>query len=72
VTHLPSRHADGDVDQRTGLSKGGSEPLAADGDEAVVRCVLEVEQAPESCGRGGTATFDLSDELLGVVVIFRP
>jgi hypothetical protein len=55
-----------------GLSKGGSEPLAADRDEAVVRRVLQVQQAPESRGRGGTARFNLADELLGVVVILRP
>jgi hypothetical protein len=72
VTLLPSRRAGGEVDQRTGLSKGGSEPPAADGDEAVVRCVLQVEQAPESRGRRGTAGLDLANELLGVVVILRP
>jgi hypothetical protein len=37
-----------------------------------VRCVLQVEQAPESRGRGGTAGFDLADEVLGIVVVLRP
>jgi hypothetical protein len=51
MIHLPARRTGGEVDQRTGLSKSGSEPLATDRDQAVVRSVLQIEQAPESCGR---------------------
>jgi hypothetical protein len=66
MIHLPARRTGGEVDQRTGLSQSGSEPLATDRDQAVVRSVLQIEQAPESCGRAGTAGFDLADELFGV------
>jgi hypothetical protein len=37
-----------------------------------VRCVLQVQQASESCGRGGTAGLELADEQFGVVVILWP